>query len=108
MANLLLKSREGKPVGKHWTRRFIDAQPTLKTKFNRPYDYQRALQEDLKVISGWFELLRNIMNKYGVYEEDVYNFDETGFMMGIITALMVVTRVERRGKAKSVQPSNRE
>ena len=108
MANLLLESRGGKPVGKHWARRFIDAQPALKTKFNRRYDYQRALCEDPVVISKWFELVRNMMAKHGIQEEDVYNFDETGFMMGIISASMVVTRSDRRGKAKSVQPGNRE
>jgi hypothetical protein len=108
MANLLIKSHGGKPVGKHWARRFVDAQPTLKTKFNCPYDYQRALQEDPEVISKWFALLHNMMAKYGIQEEDLYNFDETGFMMGMITASMVVTHADRRGKAKSVQPGNRE
>ncbi|KAK1843586.1 transposase [Colletotrichum chrysophilum] len=31
MANLLLRTRNGTPVGKHWAKRFIDSQPTLKT-----------------------------------------------------------------------------
>ncbi|KAF4490738.1 Pogo transposable element with ZNF domain [Colletotrichum fructicola Nara gc5] len=108
MANLLLRARNGEPVGKRWARRFVDSQPALKTKFNRPYDYQRALQEDPEVISEWFALLRNMMAKYGIQEGDLYNFDETGFMMGMITASMVVTRADRRGKAKPVQPGNRE
>jgi hypothetical protein len=108
MANLLLASRDGKPVGKHWARRFIDAQPSLKTKFNRPYDYQRALCEDPEVIGNWFRLLRNMIAKYGITDDDLYNFDETGFMMGVITASMVVTRSDRHGKAKSIQPGNRE
>ena len=38
----------------------------------------------------------------------MYNFDETGFMMGVICASMVVTRSDRRGKGKSIQPGNRE
>ena len=108
MANLLLKSRNGQPVGKHWARRFVDAQPLLKTKFDRSYDYQRALNEDPTVIFGWFALLRNMMAKYGVQPEDLYNFDETGFMMGVIASSMVITRSDRHGKAKSVQPGNRE
>jgi RecB family endonuclease NucS len=83
MANLLLASRDGKPVGKHWARRFVDAQPSLKTKFNRPYDYQRAICEDPEVIGNWFRLLYNMMAKYGITDDDLYNFDETGFMMGV-------------------------
>lgn len=49
-----------------------------------------------------------MMAKYGIQPEDLYNFDETGFMMGMITSSVVVTRSDRRGKAKSVQPGNRE
>jgi hypothetical protein len=108
MANLLLASRDGKPVGKHWAQRFVNAQPSLKTKFNRPYDYQRALCEDPEVIGNWFRLLRNMMAKYGITDDDLYNFDETGFMMGVITATLVITRSDRHGKAKSIQPGNRE
>ena len=53
-------------------------------------------------------LVRNMMTKYGIVEDDVYNFDETGFMMGFIFAGMVVTTSEGRGKAKLAQPGNRE
>jgi len=47
-------------------------------------------------------------NKYGILDEDFYNFDETGFMMGIISGSTVVTGSERRGRRKKVQPGNRE
>ncbi len=39
---------------------------------------------------------------------DFYNFDETGFIMGIICAVIVVTCADRRGGGKAVQPGNRE
>ena len=60
------------------------------------------------MISGWFRLLRNIIDKYGIQTEDFYNFDETGFIMGIITASMIITRLNRHEKAKSIQPNNQE
>jgi hypothetical protein len=47
-------------------------------------------------------------SKYGIQDEDTYNFDETGFMMGVISSQMVVTASDRRGKRKIVQPGNRE
>ena len=46
--------------------------------------------------------------RYGIVDEDVYNFDETGFMMGKITTQLVVTGSERRGRPKAVQPGDRE
>lgn len=48
------------------------------------------------------------MAKYGIAEADVYNFDETGFMMGVISLAMVVTSAERRGRLKMAQQGNRE
>jgi hypothetical protein len=44
----------------------------------------------------WFALVRNILVKYGIPVDDVYNFDETGFMMGIIFAGIVVTTSDLR------------
>ena len=46
--------------------------------------------------------------KYGVLDCDFYNFDQTGFMMGIISPAMAVTRADRRGRGKAIQPGNRE
>ena len=46
--------------------------------------------------------------KYSIQDADFYNFDETGFMMGIICSNMVVTRSDRRGRGKQLQPGNRE
>jgi hypothetical protein len=42
----------------------------------------------------------NTKAKYGIFDEDTYNFDETGFMMGVITPTMVVTTSDGCGKAK--------
>lgn len=108
MANLLLAERQGGHVGKHWAERLVGRRPELKTRFNRAYDYQRALCEDPELIGKWFELVRNVKAKYGIQDCDSYNFDEAGFMMGVICATMVVTRADRRGRGKSVQPGNQE
>ena len=108
MANYLLEARGGKRVGKCWAQRFVARRPELKTRFNRVYDFQRALCEDPELIGAWFRLVENMRAKYGVVDSDFYNFDETGFMMGQICPGMVVTRADRRGKSKAVQPDNRE
>ena len=46
--------------------------------------------------------------KYGILDADVYNFDEAGFQMGIITTARVVTGADSRGRPKTTQPGNRE
>ena len=108
MANKLLKERGSNPVGKNWPDAFLKRTPELKKRWSRPYDRQRALNEDPDTIRAWFELVRNTKAKYGIQDEDTFNFDETGFMMGVITSQLVITGSERRGKRKVIQPGNRE
>ncbi|KFZ25103.1 hypothetical protein V502_00412, partial [Pseudogymnoascus sp. VKM F-4520 (FW-2644)] len=92
MANRLLATHNAPLVGLRWASNFVKQRIEIQTHFQRKYDYQRAKCEDPEVIHSWFELLRNTIAKYGIYEADIYNFDETGFMMGVISTAMVVTR----------------
>ena len=108
MANYILESRGARRVGKLWAHRFVQRRPELKTRLNRVYDFQRALCEDPELISAWFQLVQNMRAKYGILDCDFYNFDETGFMMGVICAAMVVTHADLRGRGKAVRPGNRE
>ncbi|EDN91396.1 hypothetical protein SS1G_00799 [Sclerotinia sclerotiorum 1980 UF-70] len=52
------------------------------------------------------QLVSNMQAKYGIVDSDFYNFDETGFMMGIICLGIVVTSAERNGRSKAIQPGN--
>lgn len=108
MANRLLAVRDAPRVGPRWANNFVKRRPELDTHFQRKYDYQRAQCEDPAIIRDWFTLVQNTIVKYGIHDADIYNFDETGFMMGVISAAMVVTSSDGRVKAKKVQPGNRE
>jgi len=108
MANRLLTEREAQPVGKHWASNFIKRHLELQMRSFRKYDYKRAQCEDPALIRQWFSLVENTMAKYGIGSNDLYNFDETGFLMGMIRSGMVVTGAERRGNPKSIQPGSRE
>jgi hypothetical protein len=107
MANRLLAERDAGRVGTRWAHNFVKRQPDLTTRFNRKYDYQRALCEDPDLIRGWFTLVQNTIAKYGIQVADIYNFDEIGFLMGVISTILVVTGSERRGRRKTRQPGNR-
>ena len=60
------------------------------------------------MVNACFQLVRNVIDKYAIQEEDIYNFDETGFQMGILSGAKVVTSRERRGRPCAKQPGNRE
>jgi hypothetical protein len=108
MANKLLVARGIGEVGQKWLSNFVRRTESLKTRFSRSYDKQRALCEDPILICNWFQVVEETKAKYGICDDDVYNFDEAGFMMGKITTQLVVTGAERRGRPKAIQPGNRE
>jgi hypothetical protein len=108
MADRLLRERGGNPTGKNWVDNFIKRTPELRTRWSRPYDRQRAACEDPAVIRPWFSLVQSMKAKYGIADEDTWNFDESGFMMGKISSQLVVTGSEKSGKQKKLQPGDRE
>ncbi|EAQ88445.1 hypothetical protein CHGG_05064 [Chaetomium globosum CBS 148.51] len=123
MADLLLRERGGftlldasltstpvpaMTVGENWVQRLLHRHPHLETKYSRKYDYQRALCEDPEKISAWFARVQRTINEYGVLDSDIYNFDETGFQMGVASTSKVVTRSDRRNRPVVIQPGNRE
>ena len=108
MADLLLSERGGSPTGKCWTTNFIKRHQEITTKYNRKYDYKRALCEDPDIIRKWFQVVQNVIAKYGILTDDIFNFDEAGFLMGVIGTAKVVTSSESRNRPKCVQSGSRE
>jgi hypothetical protein len=51
-----------------------------------------------------------VKQKYGILNADTYNFNKSGFQMGVISSRLVITGSERRSssRSKAVQPGNRE
>jgi hypothetical protein len=52
--------------------------------------------------------VKNTINKHGILLGDTYNFDETGFQIGQISASKVVIAVDRVGRLKQIKPTNTE
>ena len=111
LANLLLAKRGSIPiqtVGEKWVYNFTQRHPELISRFSRRYDYRRAEQEDPKIIQAWFNTVETIIQQYGILSDDIYNFDETGFTMGLCTTHKVITRAEYYGRRSVLQQGNRE
>jgi len=108
MADKLLAARGTGQVGQKWPANFVKRTDSLTTCFNRAYDRQRALCKDPVLIKSWFNLVEQTKAKYGIYNNDVYNFNKASFIIGKITTQLVVTGLERRGRPKAIQPGNRE
>lgn len=112
MANLLLaeRSKTTTPptVGKNWVQAFVQRHDELRSRYNRKYDYERAKCEDPAELRRWFQHVKDIIAEHGIVVDDQYNFDETGFQMGVIATARVITGTDRAGRPRTTQPGNRE
>jgi hypothetical protein len=114
MAYLLLQKRSDSIQGNQPTagslrvHNSVRRHEALRSRYNRKYDYQRAKCEDPAVILEWFRCVRNTTAKYGIAEEDIYNFNETGFRMGVISITMVITGAKGGEKPVTIQPGHPE
>jgi hypothetical protein len=51
--------------------------------------------------------VEDIIVKYSVIEEDIFNFNETGFQIGVISTSKVIILLDRKGRLRTKQPGNR-
>jgi hypothetical protein len=112
MADILL-SKRGDPtpqlmVGANWVSNFLRQNKDLKTRYLCCYNYKRAKYKDPKVICKFVKAFLKTIINYSILDDDIYNFNETGFAMGIIATTKVVTLSENMGKPVILQPGNQE
>ena len=108
MANHLLSQRGNQQVSEKWVYRLVNRHERLKSRFSRRYNYERAKCEDIKIIREHFDRVRECIQEYGILPEDIYNFDETGFAMGLCATAKVITGSDRYSRPYLLQPGNRE
>ena len=87
---------------------FVRRKSELKSWLTRQRDHQRVLCSDPGLFGPWFNLVQNVKTKYGILDEDTYNFDETGFTIGVGNRVKVVTASETRTEPIGEQQGDRE
>ena len=108
MAIELLRAR-GNPtvLGVNWQQYFLHRHPDLQAKYSRTLDQERLFAENEEIFQHWFDLFLSMKEKHGILDEDIYNMDEKGFMMGVAaSAKVVISKHEKQ--AFSAQSGNRE
>ncbi len=93
-------------VRENWVHKFVNCHEQLQSKYTQKYNYQQALCKDLKTMSDWFQLVKNTQAKYGISDEDIYNFDKTEFQIRVIGTVKVMTGSQRAKKALVTQLRN--
>jgi hypothetical protein len=91
IANLLLVKRTSTAIiRKNWIIRFIQHHNDILSKYLT--NYVNMIINELNAIilrnsGSGLKFVKSIIQKYGIVKEDIFNFDETGFQMSVITRL---------------------
>jgi len=95
-------------IRKNWLTRWLAKFPAFNACYIRLRDAQRAKNEDLRIIRPWFERFAATLQEYGIVNSDIYNFDKTGFAIGLGSggSSKAVTS-ESCGRITVIQPGNR-
>ena len=106
--DLLQKKGKSGTIGKNWTSKYLDRHPDLKTKYIPPIDKERSLAHNPDIIKGWFDLFIRLKTGFNVQNEDIYNIDKKGFIIGVIAKMRVMVSKYEFGGKYMTQYGNRD
>src|SRR5450432_2071316 len=100
MASEILQAKNDRePLGLHWHDYFLRRHLSLRKRFVKGIEKERAFAEDPEIIRDWFNLYQHYKTTYNVHDDDTYNMDEKGVLMGDIGKVKVIVSADERKKA---------
>ena len=101
-----------KEIGKSWVSRFLHRyQIELVSKWTLGLDHNRARADSAYKYAKYFELLRKKLEQYQVEPQNIYNMDEKGFLIGILSKMKRIfsrKKYEEGSIKQLIQDGNRE
>ena len=95
-------------VSRRWAKRWLDRQSEFfKTIKSKPMAAKRLASHVVEDVQLHFQEFERCKNKWGILDEDISNFDETGFQIGVISGEKVIVPVDCQ-VAYQADPDNRE
>jgi hypothetical protein len=101
-----------KELGINWVDRFVKRYPDeLISKWTTAMDNSRYKADSGKKYSLYFDLLRDKIDQYHVEARHIYNMDEKGFMLGVVSRLKRIfskASYEDQKRRSTIQDGSRE
>ena len=89
------------PIGKGWVRRFLQRHNELSAVRPRSIEMARVKAVSRKRLQQWFDDLHDVLEKYRILPENIYNMDETGFAIGEREVSRVIINVQMRQRLQA-------
>jgi hypothetical protein len=82
--------KPNKPPGQKWARCFAKRHPEIKARTVKPVDWNRHEKNTYGKMVHWFEVIEKVLQDPAVVPENVYNMDETGVMLSMLSCVKVL------------------
>jgi hypothetical protein len=92
--------KSSKPVSDSWLSRFCKRHTDILVKKTKPMEAARIGAHSEKDVLEWFQRYDILLHKYNITSSNLWNFDETGFLIGVLKSSKVV--VSRAKKNQNV------
>ena len=92
-ANFLLSqanSVDPLQVGQHWPANFLQQNPQFRRRKQAPLAVDRKTSLTVELAKQHFYDFRNVVAKYGIVSNDIWNMDESGFRIGVGKGHLVI------------------
>jgi hypothetical protein len=107
LAEGMLEQRPNPPptstVSGMWPRRFLARYPELQNQKARSLEVLRGAAHDPTLISQWFKRFEELYTELNIQKEDLWNFDETGFILGKGNAQNVIISTRNKRSQAFIQ-----
>ena len=70
-------------LSQKWAKRWLDRQYDLFKVKQKPLAAAQKNAHDVELLQGHFMRFKELKDKYYIFDEDIWNFDETGFRIGM-------------------------
>jgi hypothetical protein len=85
-----------KPPGKNWQKAFAERHPELQARKVKSIDGKRHENNVYGKIVEWFGIIGQVLQGPAVLPENVYNMDETGIMLSMLSSFKVLVGKDDR------------
>jgi len=85
-----------RPIRKHLIQRFVTCHPEVATQFSSTLNRERAIASNPQIINHFFNRLSELRSRYHIQPQNMWNFDEKGFLLGVASKEKVLCRAGRR------------
>lgn len=78
--------------------------PEYYIRRRRDLNVEKASALDKTMVERWFQDYQRVVTKHGICQQDIYNFDETGFQIGVRQDQFIITREPKRSYSIDLSP----